>query len=171
MTVLTLKITEPKTTVHLTPSLGAPREIQVIDFVNVGKPLFTLTHNEAMQRVDTGVTLVIISGTHPLRVLQNSLKEVDMGPEIVESNGDWFITSKFKLRLSKGLYTKFVVPKILSAEVSYPLFSKNSSFLVYCDIVDKQESYSNTSRSISTPSHLLAVVPSARYASLRPKSH
>ena len=56
-----------------------------------------------MQRIDNGVTLVIINGKHPLKFLQNSLSEVDMGPEIVESNGDWFIISKFKIKLSKEL--------------------------------------------------------------------
>ena len=39
MTILTLKITVPKTTVHLNPSLiDNVREIQVIDFVRVRKP-------------------------------------------------------------------------------------------------------------------------------------
>ena len=84
-----------------------------------------------MQRIDNGVTLVIINGKHPLKFLQNSLSEVDMGPEIVESNGDWFIISKFKIKLSKELYTKFGVPEILEAEASYPLFSKNSSYFKY----------------------------------------
>ena len=39
MTILTLKITEPKTMVHLNPFLNdSVREIQVIDFVRVRKP-------------------------------------------------------------------------------------------------------------------------------------
>ena len=165
MTLITLNITKPKTSVHLTPSLDAPREIQVIDFANVGKPIFTLTEVQTMQRIDNGVTLVIISDKHPLKVLQNLLKEVDMGPEIVESNGDWFIRSKFNFKLSKELYTKLRVPEILSAEASYPLFS---------DIVESRDSYGNTTGGashISTPSKLLAVVPSQYYPSLRMKSH
>ena len=65
-----------------------------------------------MQRIDNGVTLVIISGKHPLKVLQNSLKEVDMGPEIVESNGDWFIRSNLNSNSAKSFtlnleYQKF----------------------------------------------------------------
>ena len=56
-----------------------------------------------MQRIDNGVTLVVISGKHPLKVLHNSLMEVDMGSEILESNGEWFVTSKFKIKLSKEL--------------------------------------------------------------------
>ena len=128
-----------------------------------------------MQRIDNGVTLVIISGKHPLKVLQNSLKEVDMGPEIVESNGDWFIRSKFNFKLSKELYTKLRVPEILSAEASYPLFSKNSSYFVYCDIVESHDSYGNTTGGaashISTPSKLLAIVPSQHNPSIRMKSH
>ena len=32
MTVITLNISEPKTPIHLTPSLGDVREIQIIDF-------------------------------------------------------------------------------------------------------------------------------------------
>ena len=112
MTLITLNITKPKTSVHLTPSLDAPREIQVIDFANEGKPIFTLTVVQTMQRIDNGVTLVIISGKHPLKVLQNSLKEVDMGPEIVESNGDWFIRSNLNSNSAKSFtlnleYQKF----------------------------------------------------------------
>ena len=103
MTIITLNLTKPRTSVHLTPSLDAQHEIQVTDFANVGKPIFTLKEAQIMQRIDNGVTLVVISGKHPLKVLHNSLMEVDMGSEILESNGEWFVTSKFKIKLSKEL--------------------------------------------------------------------
>ena len=45
MTVLTLKITEPRTTVHLNPSLNDMREIEVIDFVRIRKPFVKITEN------------------------------------------------------------------------------------------------------------------------------
>ena len=45
--------------------------------------------------------------------------------------------------------------------------------LVYCDIAEKQSSYDNIVgfRQFSTPSKLLAVVPSQHYPVLRMKSH
>ena len=46
MTVITLNISEPKTSVHLTPSLDDVREIQVLDFVRVRKPFVRLMEQQ-----------------------------------------------------------------------------------------------------------------------------
>ena len=82
--------------------------------------------------------------------------------------------SKFKFKLTKDLARQQGVPAILTAYKAYPLIFKILiKYFVYCDIVDNKDSYSNAygSQSISTPSNLLAVVPSARYPSLKMKSH
>mgnify|MGYP001795661247 CR=1 FL=1 len=95
---------------------------------------------------------------------------------IIKVDGDWYFKSKDKIRLTKGLYTEFGVPEILEKGKPYPLLWKNSDaqkFRVYCDIVEKQTSCDNIigSRQLSTPSHLLAVVPGQHYPVLRMRSH
>ena len=102
---------------------------------------------------------------------------MNRGFYIIEVAGDWFIKSSVKIRLTKGLYTELGVPEILEKGKPHPLLWKNSDgqrFFVYCDIVEKHDSNGNTTGGashISTPSKLLAVVPSEHYPSLRMKSH
>ena len=67
------------------------------------------------------------------------------------------------------------MPEILEKGKPYPLLWKNSDgqkFLLHCDIVEKQSSYDNIvgPRRLSTPSKLLAVVPS-QHPVLRMKPH
>ena len=83
--------------------------------------------------------------------------------------GDWYLKSKDKLRFTKGLYTELGVPEIILKGKPYSLLCNNSD----CDIVEKLTSYDNIvgHRIISTPSKLLAVVPSQHYPTLRMKSH
>ena len=105
--------------------------------------------------------------------LQQAFIRVNKGINILNSDSDWSIVSKINIKLDKEFYTELGVPEILTADKPYPLVWKCQKFFVYCDIVDKHESYGNTSGgslSISTPSHLLAVVTSEHYPSLRMKS-
>ena len=48
---MTLKISEPKTSVHLNPSLDDVREIKVIDFVHVRKPFVKITEQQKIYKV------------------------------------------------------------------------------------------------------------------------
>ena len=174
---ITLKITEPKKSIHLTPSLDDVREIQVEDFLHVLKPFVRLMKSQRLINMDDGentqINLGDYDGDYTLDVLKNSLKTIDKGIEIIESNGDWFIKSSFKLKLGKGFYAELGVPEILTAGKLYPLIWKGQRLLEYCDIVEKLSSYDNIGRAshISTTSKLLAVVPSQNYPSLRMKSH
>ena len=65
------------------------------------------------------------------------------------------------MKLGKDLHTKLGVPQTLTADKPYPLRWKNPpKFLVYSNMVNSHSFYSNNigSKSISTPSHLLAVI-------------
>ena len=174
---IALNISKPKTSFHLTPSLDDVRETQVVDFVRVQKPFVRLMKSQRLINMDDGGTTQInlgdYDGDYTLDVLKNSLKTIDKGIEIIESNGDWFIKSSFKLKLGKGFYTELGVPEILIADKLYSLIWKGQRLLVYCDIIEKLSSYDNIGGAghISTPSKLLAVVPSQHYPSLRMKSH
>ena len=99
------------------------------------------------------------------------MKAIDKGIKILESNGDWYIKSRFKLKLGKGLYNELGVPEILTAGKLYPLIWNGPSFFVYCDIVEKHDSYKNIRGTFNNASKLLAVVPSQHYLALRMKSH
>ena len=183
MTVITLNISEPKTSVHLSPSLDYVREIQVIDFVCVRKPFVNKQNMpQHVQKVeDDGSETELLrfnaADYCPIEEIQAFFKKVNKNFHTIEVAGDWYIKSSVKIRLTKGIYTELGVPEILEKGKPYPLLWKNSDgqrFLVYCDIVEKHDSYGNTSGgslSISTPSELLAVVPSQHYPTLRMKSH
>ena len=180
---ITLKITEPKISVHLNPSLDDVREIQVLDFARVRKPF--VNKQDMPQHVyeveddgtETEFLRFNVADHCPIEKIQSVFKKVNQGFYITEVTGDWYIKSRVKLKLTKGLYTELGVSEILEKGKPYPLLWKNydgQRFLVYCDIVEKHDSYGNTSGgslSISTPSELLAVVPSQHYPTLRMKSH
>ena len=93
MTVITLNITEPKTSVHLNPSLDDVREIQVIDFLRVARPFVILTEPQRLYNIDDGEAKLITlgDGDYTLDVLKRSLKAIDKGIEIIKSNGDWYV--------------------------------------------------------------------------------
>ena len=184
MTLITLKISEPKTSVHLTPSLDYVREIQVIDFVRVRKPFVNKQnmpqHVYKVEDDGTETELFrfnVADQSLSIEEIQDLFKKVNKRFFIIEVAGDWYIKSRDKIRLTKGIYTELGVPKILEKGKPYPLLWKNSDgqrFFVYCDIVDRHNSYGNTTGGashISTPSKLLAVVPSQHYLSIRMKSH
>ena len=102
-------------------------------------------------------------GVFTIEDLQQAFTRVNKGINILTSDGDWSIVSKIDVKLGKEFYTELGVPEILTAGKLYPLVCNFQRFFVYCDILDKHESYGNTSGcslSISIPSHLLAVVPS-----------
>ena len=122
MTIITLKITEPKTSVHLNPSLDGAREIQIIDFLRIARPYIILTEPQGLSNMDDGKAELVSlgDGDYTLDVLKRSLKTIDKGIKIIESNGDWYIKSRFKLKLGKGLYTELGVPEILTAGKLYP---------------------------------------------------
>ena len=171
MTVITLNISEPKTSVHLTPSLDYVREIQVIDFVRIRKPFVRLTEQQKVYNL-TGGEQVELFGF--IEDLQQAFTRVSKCINILKSDGDCSIVSKINVKLDKELYTELGVPEILTANKPYPLVWNCQRFFVCCDIVDKHESYGKTSGgsfSFSTPSKLLAVAPSQYYPSLRMKSH
>ena len=154
MTVITLNISEPKTSVHLNPSLDGAREIQVIDFLRIARPFIILTEPQRLYNMDDGDAELISlgNGDYTLDVLKRSLKAIDKGIEIIESNGDWYIKSRFKLKLNKELYTELGVPEILTAGKLYPLIWNGPSFFVYYDIVEKHDSYKNISGTFNNPS-------------------
>ena len=52
-------------------------------------------------------------GDYTLAILKRLLKAIDKGIEIIESNGDWYITSSFKLDLDKEIYNQLGVLKFL----------------------------------------------------------
>ena len=182
MTVLTLKITKPKTSVHLNPSLDDVREIQVIDFVRVRKP-FVIKQNmpqHIFKVEDDGSETELfrfnIANACPIEEMQGLIKNLDKRFFIIEVDGDFYIKSRDKLRFTKGIYTELGVSEIIEKGKPCPLLWNNSDgqrFLVQCDIVEKLSSYDNITGSgrISTPSKLLAVVPSQHYPVLRMKSH
>ena len=147
MTVLTLNITEPKNSVHLTPSLDRyVREIKVIDFLCVRRPYISLPKPQRLFNVDNNYLELnsLNDGDYTLDVLKRSLKAIDKGIEMLESNGDWYKKSSFKLDLGKQLYTQLRVPRILTPGKLYPLIWNCPSLFVYCDIVESHDSYSNT---------------------------
>ena len=178
MTILTLNITEPKTSVPLNPSLDDVREIQVIDFVRVRKPFVDKQnmpqhiYKVGDDGLETELLRFNIPDACPIEEMQDLFKMLNKRFFIIEVTGDWYIKSKDKLRLTKGLYTELGVPEILEKGKPYPLLWNNSDgqrFLVHCDIVEKLSSYDNIVGPcrLSTPSKLLAVVPSQHYPVLR----
>ena len=179
MTVIALNISEPKTSVHLTPSisLDGVREIQVIDFARVRKPFVRLTKQQKVYNLTGGDHVELFGfnrGVFTIEDLQQAFTRVNKGINILKSDGDWLIVSKINVKLGKEFYTELGVPEILTAGKPYPLVWNCQRFFVYCDIVDKHESYGNTSGGsllISNPSKILAVVPSQHYPTLRIKSH
>ena len=146
---ITLKITEPKTSVHLTPSLDAPREIQVVDFVRVRKPF--VNKQNMPQHVfkveddgsETELLRFNVADHCPIEEIQDLFKKVNKRFFVIEVAGDWYIKSRDKIRLTKGIYTELGVPEILEKGKPYPLLWRNSDaqrFFVYCDIVEKLSS-------------------------------
>ena len=115
MTIITLNICEPKTSVHLNPSLDGAREIQVIDFLRIARSHIILTEPQRLYNMDDGEAELISLGDrdYTLDVLKRSLKAIDKGIEIIESNGDWYIKSRFKLKLGKGLTPNLEYQKFL----------------------------------------------------------
>ena len=114
--------------------------------------------------------LVFNHSVFTIEDLHQAFNKVNKGFNILKSDGDWSIISKIPVKLDKELYTELGVSEILTANKLYPLVWKSQRFFVYCDIVNKQDSY-NGSRTFITPSKLLAVVPSQHYPSLKMKSH
>ena len=111
---------------------------------------------------DTELLRFNIADYCPIEEIQSVFKRVDKGFFIIDVDGDLYIKSSVKLKLTKELYTELGVPEILEKGKPYPSLWKNSDaqrFSVYCDIVEKHQSYNNTfgSKPISTPSTLLAV--------------
>ena len=149
--------------------------MQVVDF--------HLVPNKFIKLVDRQrVTIISNSGKEDLELLgigggfwftiediQSSFRRLNKGVEIISVDGDWFIKSSSKVKLGKELHTKLGVPETLTVYKPYPLqWKKPPSFLVYSNMVNSHFSYSNNfgSKSIPTPSHLLAVVPSENYPSV-----
>ena len=132
MTILTLKITEPKTTVHLSLSLNDNvREIQVIDFVRIRKPFVNKQNmpQHIFKVGDDGTETELIRfkvpGDCPIEEMQDLFKMLNKQFDI-KVDGDWYFKSKDKVRLTKGLYTEFGVPEIIEKGKPYPLLWKNS---------------------------------------------
>ena len=97
---------------------------------------------------------------------------MNKGINILKSDDDWSIVSKINVKLDKELYTELGVPEILTANKPYPLIWYCQRLLVYYDIVEKLSTYDNIMEVvISTPSKLLAVVPSQHCSTLHMKSH
>ena len=182
MTVLTFKIIEPKFSVHLNPSINHVQEIQVIYFVRVRKPFVrkqNMTWHIFKVEDDGSETELLrfnVPDQCPIEEMQELFNKLDKRFYIIEVAGDWYIKSRKKLRLTKGLYSEVGVPEILEKGVPYPLLWNNSDgqrFLMHCDTVEKLSSCDNIGGSahISTPSKLLAVVLSQHYPVLRTRSH
>ena len=92
---------------HLNQSLDGAREIQVIDFLRIARHYYIIVKEpQRLFNVDNN-WLELTS----LDVLKRSLKTIDKGTEIIESNGDWYIKSSFKLGLGRKLHTQLGVPK------------------------------------------------------------
>ena len=172
--VITLTISEPETRVHLNSSLDGAREVKVLDFLRVQskfvrlvepQKVYNLNGNEEIEGV-----LSLGHGYYNIEDLQRSFRRVNKGVDVMNVDGDWFISSRIKVKLTEELYTELGVPEVLTAGKPYPLIWKNTpSFLVYCDIVDSHYSYDYAFSASYTPSHLLSVVPSQTYPSLRVK--
>ena len=79
MTIITLNISEPKTSVHLTPSLDGAREIQVIDFLRIARSHIILTEPQRLYNMDDGEAELISlgDGDYTLDVLKRLLKAID----------------------------------------------------------------------------------------------
>ena len=117
MTVLTLNISEPKTSVHLTPSLDDVREIQVIDFVRVRKPFVRLTEQQKVYNLtsDQVELFGFNRGVFTIEDLQQAFTRVNKSINILKFDRDWSIVSKINIKLDKELYTELGVPEILTA--------------------------------------------------------
>ena len=108
----------------------------------------------------------------PMEEIRDLFEKVNKSFFIIQVDGGWYSKSQDKIRLTKGIYTKLGISKILEKGKPYPLLYNNSDaqrFLVYCDIVEKLSSYDNIGGAshISTPSKLLAVAPSQHYPILQ----
>mgnify|MGYP001794371009 CR=1 FL=1 len=68
MSIITLKIKEPKTSVHLNPSLDGMREIQVIDFLRIATPYIIIKEAHGLNNMDDGKAelIVLVMETTPL---------------------------------------------------------------------------------------------------------
>ena len=139
MTVITLNISEPKTSVHLTPSLDGAREFQVIDFVHVRKPFVRLTEQQKVYSITGGEQVELFGfnrGVFTIEDLQQAFTRVNKSINILKFDRDWSIVSKINIKLDKELYTELGVPEILTASKPYSLVWNCQRFFVYCDIVD-----------------------------------
>ena len=138
---ITLNINEPKTLVHLNPSMDDVRETQVIDFVRVRKPF--VNKQDIPQHVykveddgsETQLLRFNVADHCPIEKIQDLFKKVNKGFFIIEVAGDWLIKSRVKIRLAKGIYTKLGVPKFLKrANLTLcsgrTLMDKDSSYIV-----------------------------------------
>ena len=108
MTVLTLIISEPKTSVHLTPSLEDVREIQVVDFVRVRKPF--VRKQDMPQHVfkveddgsDTELLRFNVGDHCPIEEIQSSFKRLNKGFGIIDVDGDLYLKSSGKIYSPRG---------------------------------------------------------------------
>ena len=161
-----MKITEPKTSVYLTPSLAAPspREIQIIDFVRIRKPFFNKQNmpQHVYKINDDGTQTELlrfnVADHCPIEEIQTVFKSANKDFSIIEVAEDWYMKSSSKIKLTKGLYTELGVTEILEKGKPYALLWTNSDaqrFFVYCDLVGKDESYFNIIVAIVTSRHHL----------------
>ena len=115
MTVLTLNIREPKTSVHLTPSLDDVREIQVIDFVRVRKPFVRLTEQQKVYNLTGGDQVELFGfnrGVFTIEDLQQAFTRVNKAIDTLNvlhrtrstRNSYSWQTLPFSLELSKILH-------------------------------------------------------------------
>ena len=94
MTILTLKIIEPKTWVHLNPFLDDVREIQVIGFVRGRKPF---VDKQNMPRhifkvedgwLETEILRFNVADACPIEEMRELFKKLDKRFGIIEVAGD-----------------------------------------------------------------------------------
>ena len=106
MTVITLNISEPITSVHLNPSLDGAREIQVIDFVRIARPYIILKEPQGLNNMDDCKAELISlgDGDFTFDVLKRSLKAIDKGIEIMNQMETGTSNQGLNSNSAKGLH-------------------------------------------------------------------